>query len=71
LVDQQKHSVEMVYQDGFRVGKGVLQYGLKRALEHIRLIGSFPFRYGMDSHFGEAYIYMFIIYSSLKGKEKI
>jgi hypothetical protein len=33
----------------------VLQYSLKHTLEHT---GKFPFRYGMDLHFGEAYIFV-------------
>jgi hypothetical protein len=43
-----KHQIEsdasMAYGDGFRAGhRAVLQYGLKRTLEHIRLTGTFPF----------------------------
>jgi hypothetical protein len=46
----------MTYGDGFRVGNQVvLQYGLQRTLEHTT---TYPFIYGMDSHFGEAYIYV-------------
>ncbi|GJN29471.1 hypothetical protein PR202_gb17697 [Eleusine coracana subsp. coracana] len=43
-----KHQIEsdtsMAYGDGFRAGhRAVLQYGLKRTLEHIRLTGTYPF----------------------------
>uniref|UniRef100_A0A0E0L8M7 LIM zinc-binding domain-containing protein n=1 Tax=Oryza punctata TaxID=4537 RepID=A0A0E0L8M7_ORYPU len=48
LGDFFKHQIEsdtsMAYGDGFRAGnRAVLQYGLKRTLEHIRLTGTFPF----------------------------
>jgi hypothetical protein len=48
LGDFFKHQIEsdtsMAYGDGFRAGnRAVLQYGLKRILEHIRLTGTFPF----------------------------
>lgn len=48
LGDFFKHQIEtdtsMAYGDGFRAGnQAVLQYGLKRTLEHIRLTGTFPF----------------------------
>jgi hypothetical protein len=48
LGDFFKHQIEsdtsMAYGDGFRAGnRAVLQYGLKCTLEHIRLIGIFPF----------------------------
>ncbi|KAG0513156.1 hypothetical protein BDA96_10G077500 [Sorghum bicolor] len=48
LGDFFKHQIEtdtsMAYGEGFRAGnRAVLQYGLKRTLEHIRLTGTFPF----------------------------
>jgi hypothetical protein len=48
LGDFFKHQIEsdtsMAYGDGFRAGnRAVMQYGLKRTLEHIRLTGTFPF----------------------------
>jgi hypothetical protein len=48
LGDFFKHQIEsdtsMAYGDGFRAGnRVVLQYGLKRTLEHIRLTGTLPF----------------------------
>ncbi|KAL6995627.1 hypothetical protein U1Q18_005762 [Sarracenia purpurea var. burkii] len=43
-----KHQIESdtspIYGNGFRAGKhAVLQYGLRRTLDHIRLTGSFPY----------------------------
>lgn len=76
LGDFFKHQIEtdasMAYGEGFRAGnRAVLQYGLKRTLEHIRLTGTFPFWNGTDSHFGKAYIiiYMIVIQSSFTAKE--
>ncbi|KQJ81504.1 protein DA1 isoform X2 [Brachypodium distachyon] len=48
LGDFFKHQIEsdtsVAYGDGFRAGnQAVLQYGLKRTLEHIRLTGTLPF----------------------------
>ncbi|CAN6172798.1 unnamed protein product [Urochloa humidicola] len=48
LGDFFKHQIEsdtsMAYGEGFRAGnRAVMQYGLKRTLEHIRLTGTFPF----------------------------
>jgi len=48
LGDFFKHQIESdtssAYGDGFRAGNlAVLQYGLRRTLDHIRLTGSFPF----------------------------
>uniref|UniRef100_K3XWX9 LIM zinc-binding domain-containing protein n=1 Tax=Setaria italica TaxID=4555 RepID=K3XWX9_SETIT len=48
LGDFFKHQIESdtstAYGDGFRAGnRAVMQYGLKRTLEHIRLTGTFPF----------------------------
>lgn len=63
LGDFFKHQIEsdtsMAYGDGFRAGnRAVMQYGLKRTLEHIRLTGTFPFWNSMDSpsHFETAWI---------------
>lgn len=48
LGDFFKHQIESdtssSYGDGFRAGnKAVLQYGLRRTLDHIKLTGSFPY----------------------------
>ncbi|RWR95668.1 protein DA1-related 1-like protein [Cinnamomum micranthum f. kanehirae] len=48
LGDFFKHQIESdtssAYGDGFRAGnKAVLQYGLRRTLDHIKLTGSFPY----------------------------
>lgn len=76
LGDFFKHQIEtdtsMAYGEGFRAGnRAVLQYGLKRTLEHIRLTGTFPFWSGMDSHFAENLILYtwFVIQCSFTAKE--